>query len=699
MQDLSELPKTLSDALSERGYEELTAVQKAVTDTAVSGKDLLVSAQTGSGKTVGFGLAMASDVLEADGRFGRPAAPLAVVIAPTRELALQVRREFDWLFAKAGIVTASAVGGMDQRTERRALDRGAHVVVATPGRLRDHVARGVIDVSDLRTVVLDEADEMLDMGFADDLEYILDQTPQDRRTLMFSATVPRGIEKLAQTYQKSDAQRLKVGNSAKQHADIAYRALNVAPSDIEKSIINLLRFHDVPTAIVFANTRTMVARLAAKFSNRGFSVVSLSGELSQAERNNAMQALRDNRAQVCVATDVAARGIDLPGLELVIHADLPSNAEALLHRSGRTGRAGRKGTSILIVPARQRSKAQRLLSTAKLDAEWGLPPSADEVLAADKERIIAKLALDGPPDAEELAFAEQALQGRTPEQIAAAYLRLYRERHSAPELLSALPEPGKRKPKERAPFGPSAWFSLSLGRKDRAEPRWLLPMLCRNAGLSKDDIGAIRVQYQETFVEIAQGAVPAMKQELGSELMLEQGAKLSELPGVPDFNASPKGPPATPYDSAKAPRAEAPRDKPLKKKHKKGPPKHGAPDEHTKQGFKKKPSDGATGRPTEGRPADGRPTRLLSTEPQKAKFAGGPGPKTKAEPPKDAFDDGAPAKKRKRRNKQAAKAYKAAGARKTGNKPGGHDGNTPKRHSRQGKGGDARPFRKPSRGT
>ncbi|MEM9239788.1 MAG: DEAD/DEAH box helicase, partial [Pseudomonadota bacterium] len=155
MQDFPGLPKTLSAALSERGYKDLTAVQVAVADPTLAGVDLLVSAQTGSGKTVGFGLAMAADVLDADGRLGRPAAPLAVVIAPTRELALQVRREFDWLFAKAGIVTASAVGGMDQRTERRALERGAHVVVATPGRLRDHIMRGVIDLGDLQTVVLD----------------------------------------------------------------------------------------------------------------------------------------------------------------------------------------------------------------------------------------------------------------------------------------------------------------------------------------------------------------------------------------------------------------------------------------------------------------------------------------------------------------------------------------------------------------
>ncbi|MEL6959643.1 MAG: DEAD/DEAH box helicase, partial [Pseudomonadota bacterium] len=278
MQHFSGLPNTLSAALRDKGYSNLTPVQTTVMDEALRGKDLLVSAQTGSGKTVGFGLAIAPDLLDDEGRFGRPAAPLAVVIAPTRELALQVRREFDWLFARAGIVTASAVGGMDTRTERRALERGAHVVVATPGRLRDHVARGNVDLGALRAVVLDEADEMLDMGFAEDLEFILNETPGDRRTLMFSATVPRGIAKLAQTHQRDDAERIVIGNTKAQHADISYTALNVAPSDIEKAIINVLIYHDAQTAIIFANTRSMVARLTAKFSNRGFKVVSLSGE-------------------------------------------------------------------------------------------------------------------------------------------------------------------------------------------------------------------------------------------------------------------------------------------------------------------------------------------------------------------------------------------------------------------------------------
>ncbi|NOE34560.1 DEAD/DEAH box helicase [Ruegeria sp. HKCCD7318] len=664
-----DLPKTLSQALTQKGYSELTPVQVAVTQPELGQLDLLVSAQTGSGKTVGFGLAIAPDLLDGDGRFDRPASPLALVIAPTRELAMQVQREFDWLFSEAGIVTASAVGGMDARAERRAIERGAHVIVATPGRLRDHVSRGVIDLSDLRAVVLDEADEMLDMGFSEDLEFILDHTPENRRTLLFSATVPRGIAKLAQTYQKDNARRIEVGNKDAQHADISYLALSVAPSDIEKAIINLLRFHDAQTAIIFANTRSMVARLTAKFSNRGFSVVSLSGELSQTERTHALQALRDGRARVCIATDVAARGIDLPRLELVIHADLPSNAESLLHRSGRTGRAGRKGTSVLIVPGRQRSKAQRLLKSAKLEAEWGTPPSAEEVLARDEERLMSDPGWGQSPSAEEQAFAQRLLQEHSAEKIAAAFLRLYRERNSAPEILGDVPEPGARKKRDASDFGPSTWFSLSLGRKQRAEPRWLLPMLCRNAGISKDAIGAIRVQYQETFVEILTDAVPAMKNELGPELDLEQGARLTELPGVPDFDASPKGLPAAP----KTPRADRKKDVSRRDSKPAVDPNAAESEQSAKKPSKRQDNV--------DKPQSGKPKR------NHGKSQGNPEKKTTVK------SNGIETKRRK----NAADPSKPMGSRKERAK-GRQDGDKPKRFKvRAGKGPDARPMRKGSR--
>jgi ATP-dependent RNA helicase DeaD len=345
----------LSKALSTRGYETLTPVQNAVLDPEIKGQDLLVSAQTGSGKTVAFGLACASTLLGDAQRFERKSQPLALVIAPTRELALQVKRELEWLYADSGASVISCVGGMDIRAERRALDKGAHIVVGTPGRLRDHIERSHFDTSALRAVVLDEADEMLDMGFREELEYILSTAPEQRRTLLFSATVPKQILGLAKRYQ-NNALRITTKEEEKQHLDIEYQAMAIAPNDRENAIVNILRFHEAQNAIIFCGTRAAVNLMKSRLSNRGFSVVAISGELSQAERSNALQALRDGRASVCVATDVAARGIDLPGLALVIHADLPKNKDILLHRSGRTGRAGSKGVSAVVVPHNWRSR-------------------------------------------------------------------------------------------------------------------------------------------------------------------------------------------------------------------------------------------------------------------------------------------------------------------------------------------------------
>lgn len=534
--------QTLADALSERGYDTLTAVQEAVTNPDLQEADLLVSAQTGSGKTVGFGLAIAPTLLQGADMLDAPAAPLALIVAPTRELALQVMRELTWLYAKTGARVTSCIGGMDARDERRALDRGTHIVVGTPGRLRDHIERGALNLGSLRAIVLDEADEMLDLGFREDLEFMLGEAPADRRTLLFSATVPPMIANLAQQYQR-DAVRVTTLAKGEQHADIAYQALRVAPQDAEHAVINLLRYHDAQNAIVFANTRAMVARLTARLSNRGFSVVSLSGELSQDERTHALQAMRDGRARVCVATDVAARGIDLPGLELVVHAELPSNSETLLHRSGRTGRAGRKGISALIVPPKSTKKAERLLKFAKITAEWGTPPSVEDILRMDEERLLADPVWQAEVTPEQSEFAQKLLDLHGAERIAAAYLALYRSRQSAPEDLSdpgARPErserPDRPERKERAAFGPSTWFALSIGRNDRAEPRWLLPMLCRAGNIDKTAIGAIRVRDDASFVELSQEAVPGFLEAIGTEGALEDGLLIQQLDQAPDLS-------------------------------------------------------------------------------------------------------------------------------------------------------------------
>ncbi|MFN4171599.1 MAG: DEAD/DEAH box helicase [Pseudorhodobacter sp.] len=555
----------LATALTAKGYETLTPVQEAVLAEGVAGRDLLVSAQTGSGKTVAFGLAIAPELLAGADKFLFADVPAALVIAPTRELALQVARELSWLFAGAQAQIATCVGGMDYRTEKRALERGAHIVVGTPGRLRDHIERKSLDLSALKAVVLDEADEMLDLGFSEDLEFILAAAPEDRRTLMFSATVPKAIAELAKTFQR-DALRIQTVGEASQHADIEYRALNVQVRDREHAIFNLLRYYEARTSIVFCKTRANVNHLMARMGNRGFQVVALSGELSQQERTNALSSLRSGRARVCIATDVAARGIDLPGLELVIHADLPTNSDTLLHRSGRTGRAGSKGVSALIVTPSDYRKASRILQGAKVVAEWGTAPSAEEVQERDDQRILEHPAL-GPNEGEDLEMAQTLLDRFGAEHVAQAFVTLWREGRSAPEVLSEVAAPGAAKPaRERSEFGPSVWFSVSVGHTARAEARWLLPKICDAGAITRDSIGAIRVQQTETFVQIAESEAA----KFGAEMLIDTDVTMRRLPGEPSL-ARPERAPAAPRsprpvrDADAAPRPPRAAEKPAYK--------------------------------------------------------------------------------------------------------------------------------------
>lgn len=513
------LPDPLSRALASHGYMEPTTVQSAVLEEIAAGRDLLVSAQTGSGKTVAFGLAFAPQLLDGGDRAGPGTAPLALVITPTRELALQVRRELAWLYAEAGVYVVPCVGGTDMRGERRLLSQGAHIVVGTPGRLRDHIERGNLDLSVLRAAVLDEADEMLDMGFREELEAILDVTPAERRTLLFSATIPREIGALARRYQR-DALRIAATGEGQAHRDIEYRAITVPPRETERALVNILRWYD-ERAIVFCATRAAVTRLHGNLTERGFNAVALSGELTQAERNRALQALRDRRAQVCVATDVAARGIDLPDLGLVVHAELPRDKDTLLHRSGRTGRAGRKGIAVLLVPYPRRRIAERLLAGAGVRATWTPAPSAEEIRQREGERLVkeATAAAEAASTAPELvALGRSVLETHGAEAVAAALVRSLGASLPAPEELEA-PElqtesqpraaPGSRAPLRRRDDNGAdqgAWFRLNIGRNRNADPRWLLPFLCRRGHVTRQEVGRIQVMERETRVEIASWA-------------------------------------------------------------------------------------------------------------------------------------------------------------------------------------------------
>jgi ATP-dependent RNA helicase DeaD len=534
---------SLERALAGRGYAEPTPVQAAVLQPEANDRDLIVSAQTGSGKTVAYGLALASTLLGAEERMAPPAAPLALIIAPTRELALQVQRELIWLYGPAGARVASCVGGMDVRREARALADGCHIVVGTPGRTRDHLERGRLDTSALRAVVLDEADEMLDLGFREDLEFILDSTPPERRTLLFSATIPREIANLAKRFQR-DAFRIDTVDQSQPHGDIEYRAIRIAPNEIEHGVVNVLRYFEARGAMIFCKTREAVRHLHASLLERGFSSVALSGELTQSERTNALQSLRDGRARACVATDVAARGIDLPDLGLVIHADLPNDSDTLLHRSGRTGRAGRKGICVLLVPYTRRRRAEGLLSQARLEATWTPPPTVQDIKIADQQRMIQDPAFTEESSEDDLAMAKTLLAERSPEEIATALVRMYRARLPAPEELfdagAPMERPARAGRREREvgrredDFGagpgrgpepgkgrfqsdePMVWFKLSAGRRNNADPRWLIPIICRLGKITKKEIGNIKILDSETKFEIAESAAKRFAGAIGT---------------------------------------------------------------------------------------------------------------------------------------------------------------------------------------
>ncbi len=573
---------SLRRALAAKSYAEPTPVQAAVMAPEAEDRDLLVSAQTGSGKTVAFGLALAKRLLGDTERIGPAGAPRALIVAPTRELAIQVHRELSWLYAETGARITTCVGGMDPRRERDFLSRGVHIVVGTPGRLCDHLERTALKLSQVEAVVLDEADEMLDMGFREDLERLLSAAPADRRTLMFSATIPKEIATLAKKFQKN-ALRLATAAEGDRHRDIEYVGVTIISRERDLAVVNLLRYHDAPGSLVFCNTRDGVTRLAANLSERGFSVASLSGELSQRERNQALQALRDGRARVCVATDVAARGLDLPDLGVVIHADLPQNREVLVHRSGRTGRAGRKGVAIVVATEQARRFVERMFHAAHIDPVWKLPPTAEDIRIRDQDQLVLEIRglIDSPTD-DDREVARTLLADRSPEDLVAALVNQRRQARPSPEELTVpsslrprgpgahqVPRPAPR-PQATAPAparterterterrdasddrrgrsepvdqerrnpppdrraaeraaaaaqperrprrdvndepsatrGDAVWFTVNVGRSKNADPKWIIPLLCRRGGITKQSIGKIQILARETRVEIAGG--------------------------------------------------------------------------------------------------------------------------------------------------------------------------------------------------
>jgi ATP-dependent RNA helicase DeaD len=561
------LPTPLAQAIEARGYERPTAVQAAVAGAEHAGRDLLVSSETGSGKTLAFGVALAEGLLgPAPAREQGPAGPRALVITPTRELATQVRNELSWLFARTKLRLGVFTGGTDVRGDLAQLRPGVDLVVGTPGRLVDLLKRNSLRLQMVRTVVLDEADEMLDMGFRDDLETLLAARAQaapgateDRtRTLMFSATLPNEILTLAARYQhdavRIDA-RTRTGAGAG-HQDISYVAHLVAMGERVPAVVNVLRRHRGVRAIVFGTTREGVAELHQQLVNRGFRAVVLSGDRAQSERTRALTALRKGEADLLVATNVAARGLDLPEVDLVVHADLPLNADALTHRSGRTGRAGRKGTSVLIATVAERRKAERLLGLARVAFTWTAAPSERDIAGAAETELAAALveearASDAPEaaDARELAARLGGQADR--DALLVALLRRELGRMPAGERLGDVdlrPRGAPAKAGPRPSHGDfsrgSVLFEVNLGKSQKAEPGWLLPLICRRGGVTRREVGAIRVGPQSSRFEIAGEAADEFALAAGQSDPRAPHVRILRLDGPPPAPAH--GPPRGP---------------------------------------------------------------------------------------------------------------------------------------------------------
>ena len=612
----SDLPAPIAKALADRGFTELTAVQQAVVDAESAGRDLRVSSQTGSGKTVAIGIALASHFLdrpaEASPRVAGDSAahPRALVIVPTRELAAQVREELKWLFAALPGATVEVVtGGTSILRERIALSRRPAFVVGTPGRLLDHMRNGALACNAIEHVILDEADQMLDMGFKDELDEILAQLPEKRMSHLVSATFPHAVKALADRFQK-DPLMLEGTKPGDAHPDIQHIAYTIRRHETYAALVNVLLLAGDSRCLIFVNRRVDATELAEKLAADGFGAAPFSGELPQAQRTRTLSAFRSGMLPILVSTDVAARGIDVPDISTVIHVDPPRNSAAYVHRSGRTGRAGRAGRSILLVLGTEARKVGRMLQSARVAVSWQAVPRPEVVQKAlhkqARKILFERLAESSPDEAQRMA-AKQLLEERDPIEIVAALLEMAKPKppREPMEVVGLDPfqddRPGKRGRPERADRGergdrsvrgerperrersdraegpdagshgdrapaprrarPGAGgfetFQISWGEVAGATPARLLSHVCRRGGIESGQVGAIRVFGASSSIEIASDAAEsfasrvAAPDERDPEIVITRGG---ERPPFTERAAAKK-----PFASPRATREEDPR--------------------------------------------------------------------------------------------------------------------------------------------
>ncbi|KIL36939.1 DEAD/DEAH box helicase [Cohnella kolymensis] len=407
-------------AISEMGFEEATPIQAKAIPVAIAGKDMIGQAQTGTGKTAAFGIPLISNIDAKEDRI------VALIMAPTRELAIQVAEEIEKLGRFKGLRSLAIYGGQDISRQIRSLRRKPQIIIGTPGRLLDHINRKTIKLDDVRTVVLDEADEMLDMGFMEDIQSILSLVPDERQTLLFSATMPANIQKLAQKFLRNP-EHISVIPKQVSAPSIQQFYIEVQERMKFDGLCRLLDMEPPELAIIFGRTKRRVAELSEALMKRGYAVDGLHGDLSQNQRDTVMRKFRDGSIDVLVATDVAARGLDVSGVTHVINFDLPQDPESYVHRIGRTGRAGKEGTSWTFVTPRETDHLHLIEKVTRHRIAKKALPTISEAMEG-KQKLMAERVMEVIKSEEDVTeykwVAMQLLEQYDSVQLLAAAMKL-----------------------------------------------------------------------------------------------------------------------------------------------------------------------------------------------------------------------------------------------------------------------------------
>ena len=530
-----ELRPELLAALEELGYEEPTPIQQATIPPLIAGHDLLGQAATGTGKTAAFALPILHLM---DTHAGRSKAPTALVLVPTRELAMQVSEAIFNYGRHLGIRVVPIYGGQPIYRQLQQLDRGVHVVVATPGRAVDHIGRGSLPLDDVRIVVLDEADEMLDMGFADDLEAILGATPEDRQTVLFSATLPSRINSIARKYQR-DPVRIQIGKGdTKPGAELVRQSAYIVQRAHKAAALGRILDVESPTAaIVFCRTRGEVDQLTVTMNGRGYRAEALHGGMDQHQRDRVMARLRDGTAELLIATDVAARGLDIDSLTHVVNYDVPSAAESYVHRIGRVGRAGREGVAITLAEPREQRLLGNIERLTKQQISLETVPTVADLRAQRLSQTV--VAIREALDADDLDEFQQVLDELGAEhdlaRIALAATKLahdsdgaatddtleipdarrYDRNDKGPQAGGKGAKKGHRGQTERGSLDergrdnsePTGYLYVSMGRTAGMRPGDLVGAIANEVGLEGRQIGPIRIADKYSVVGIPERSV------------------------------------------------------------------------------------------------------------------------------------------------------------------------------------------------